>query len=202
MAENTITNAGFSEPPRLTGSPLTDMASIAEWLWDFYATAIVGRGLLQTQALSQEFAQQFPELAAQGFGALAVLNEVDLNTINDAAVHSDVWTPTLFNGTNLAASVAHDGRFIRVGNIVQCAGRVDVDPTAAGKTVLGVSLPLTSDFTADDQLSGCAASIEVAGFSAGVYADTTNNRATIEWIAVDTASRKLDFTFTYRIITP
>lgn len=201
MAEP-IVNAGFSEPPRLTGDPITDMASIAEWLWDFYSTAIVGRGLLQTQALSQEFAQQFPELAAQGFGALAVLNEVDLNTINDAAVHSALWTPTLFNGVNMAASVAHEGRYIRVGDIVHCAGRLDADPTAAGQAGLGISLPIASNFTAADQLSGCAASIEVAGFSAGVYADTANDRASMEWIAVDIASRKLDFTFSYRIITP
>jgi hypothetical protein len=193
---------GFAEPPKLTGNPTTDIASMSEWQWQFYEAAILSGGLLQTNRLATQFTQEFPELAAQGFGALAVLNEVDLATINDEAVNPGEWTPTLFSTLNIAAATPHQSRYIRIGNIVCCYGRADVDPTTTGQTRLGLSLPLPSNIGANDELSGVAAAIAVAGFSAGIYGDTANDRAIIEWVAVDTSARALDFTFAYKINAP
>ena len=198
MAQSTQTTA-FIEPPRLTGDPATDTAGISEWMWEFYSTAILGGGLLQTQRFSQEFATQYPQLAAQGFGALAVLNEVTLAQINTDSVDMGEWTPALTAVANVAAASAHVCRFIRIGSMVQCAGVVAVDPTAAGATRLALSLPIPSNIASFSELSGVAASFSVAGFSAALYGDASNDRAIMEWVAVDFANRDLNFQFMYKI---
>lgn len=117
-----------------------------------------------------------------------------------AATLSGTYTPTLTNTTNVAASTAYSCQYARVNGVVVVSGRVDVDPTAAGQVVLGISLPVASALANTNELAGTAAAIAVAGQSAGIYADTTNDRATMEWVAVDTANRAMYFTFAYRII--
>ena len=113
---------------------------------------------------------------------------------------SGSYTPTLTNTTNLAASTAYACYYQRVGSVVLVAGRVDVDPTAAGQCVLGLTVPIASNFTTANQLGGTAASPTVAGQSAAIYSDAANDRATMEWVAVDTANRAMYFTFAYGVI--
>lgn len=110
------------------------------------------------------------------------------------------YTPTLSNTTNVAASTSFQWQYLRVGNTVTASGPVDVDPTAAGQVVLGISLPIASNFGADEDCSGVGAAIDVASQSAGIHADVANNRATLEWIAVDTANRRMYCTMTYQVI--
>lgn len=133
-------------------------------------------------------------LSQTGTGAVSAAPAWD-----DAPV-SGTWTPTLTNTTNIAASTAYAGQYLRVGNSVTCSGKVDIDPTAAGQVVLGISLPVASNFATDQQCCGTASAIAVASQSAGIHADTTNDRATMEWIAVDTANRTMYYTFTYQVI--
>jgi hypothetical protein len=73
-----------------------------------------------------------------------------------AGIASSTWTPTLTNTTNLDASTAYQGQYIRFGNTVTCSGKVDVDPTAAAATVLGISLPIVSNFGATEDCAGTA----------------------------------------------
>lgn len=110
------------------------------------------------------------------------------------------YNPTLFNTTNVAASTAYQAQYLKVGATVAVGGRVDVDPTAAGQVQLGISLPVASNFGATEDCGGTAASIAVAGQSAGIYADAANDRAVMEWIAVDTANRAMYFSFVYQVI--
>lgn len=117
-----------------------------------------------------------------------------------ALVTSNVWTPTLDNTTNVAASTAYDGQYIRVGNRVIASGRVDVDPTAAAATELGISLPVASNFGALEDCAGVAFCPAVAGEGAAVSADAANNRAKMNWIATDTANRAFYFIFLYDVI--
>jgi len=116
------------------------------------------------------------------------------------AITGGLYTPTLTNTTNLAASTAYECQWQQTENTITVSGRVDVDPTAAGQCVLGLTIPVSSQFDAVEQLAGTAVSPAVAGQCAALYADTTNFRATMEWVAVDTANRAMYFTFTYRII--
>lgn len=117
-----------------------------------------------------------------------------------STIVAGTYTPTLTNTTNVAASTAYLCQYLRVGATVTVSGKVDVDPTAAGQVQLGISLPVASNFGAVTDCGGAAAAIAVAGQSAGVYADATNDRMTMEWIAVDTANRAMFFTATYRVI--
>jgi hypothetical protein len=113
---------------------------------------------------------------------------------------SGVYTPTLTDVTNIDDSTGFQCQWLRVGSTVTVSGKVDVDPTAVGQTQLGISLPIASNFGAEDDCCGVAAAREIAGQSAGILADATNDRAQMEWIAVDLANRAMYFTFTYRII--
>lgn len=114
---------------------------------------------------------------------------------------SGVYTPTLYNVTNVAASTPYSCQFMRVGNTVHVSGRVDVDPTASGtQTDLGISIPFTSDFAEMHQCAGTGVAPLVDGLSGAIYADATNNRATLSFVTTITANTAIFFTFMYRDI--
>jgi len=115
-------------------------------------------------------------------------------------IASGTYTPTLTNTTNVAASTAFQCQWMRVGNVVTVSGRVSVDPTAAGATVLGISLPLASNIGAVEDCAGTAFANAVAGQGAAIWGDATNDRASMEWVAVDLTNQGMSFTFTYEII--
>lgn len=123
-----------------------------------------------------------------------------LVTISNITFSSGTYTPTLSNTTNITASTAYQCQYLRVGDTVTVSGKVDVDPTAAGQVQLGITLPISSNIGAVEDLGGTASAIAVAGQSAGIYGDATNNRATMEWIAVDLSNRAMFFTFSYQVI--
>jgi hypothetical protein len=112
------------------------------------------------------------------------------------------YTPTLTNTTNLDGSTAYSCQYLRVGDVVTVSGRVDANPTAAGATALGISLPIASNFTLAgvSECAGVAFAASVAGQGANISADVTNDRANMQWVAVDTANRDMIFTFTYRVV--
>jgi hypothetical protein len=110
------------------------------------------------------------------------------------------YTPTLTGTANVAASTAYECQYLRVGATVTVSGKVDVDPTSAVDTQLGISLPISSNFGAIEDCAGVAAAFAVAGQSAVIQADTTNDRALMRWLAVNTANQNMFFTFTYQII--
>lgn len=113
---------------------------------------------------------------------------------------SGTYTPTLFNTTNVAASTAYSCQYLRVGSVVTVSGKVDVDPTAAGFTVIGISLPIASNLANGNELGGTGAAPGIAGLSAGILADSANDRAVMEWTAVDITNQSWAFQFLYRIL--
>jgi len=117
-------------------------------------------------------------------------------------VASGVYTPTLTNGVNVAASTAYECHWTRVGKVVTVSGQVGIDPTAgATLTELGVSLPIASAFSAGRQLGGVAASEGAASLSARVTADIANDRASIAYTnTADVAARDWSFTFQYLVV--
>lgn len=117
-----------------------------------------------------------------------------------AATLSGTYTPTLTNTTNLAASTAYQCQYLRVNNTVTVSGRVDIDPTALGQIVLGISLPVPSNFGAVEDCGGVGAPYSSATRAFGIYADVANDRATMEAIVADIANFGVYFTFTYQVI--
>lgn len=110
---------------------------------------------------------------------------------------SGIWTPTLTNVTNITGSTAVQSQYMKKGNVVNCSGRVQIDPTAAGAAELGMSLPVASNFTSVGNCGGVATNSAVAGIAIAILPDTTNDRASFQWIVVDTANRAYHFTFQY-----
>lgn len=118
----------------------------------------------------------------------------------DGNVYSGIYTPTLTNVANVAASTAFACQYMRVGDVVTVSGQVDIDPTTISTlTQLGMSLPIASNFTLNAQCGGTGSTAGVAGQVIAVQGDTTNDRAQFAYICSDTANRSVNFSFTYLI---
>lgn len=115
------------------------------------------------------------------------------------AISGGTYTPTLTNVTNIDASTVYQAQYIKVGTTVTVSGKVDVDPTAAAATELGISLPVASNFGANEDCAGVAHQ-QAAQEGGAISADTANDRASLQFLATGTASRTLYFTFTYQVI--
>jgi hypothetical protein len=111
------------------------------------------------------------------------------------------YTPTLYNTTNVAASVLNqDFIFMQEGSVVTVSGSVQIDPTSAASTVLGISLPVASNFGTSYDCNGNGTSSGATPQLASITADDVNNRALVNFTAVSTANAYWRVMFTYRII--
>jgi hypothetical protein len=117
-------------------------------------------------------------------------------------IASGTYTPTPTHVANVAASTAYACQWIRVGNVVTVSGKVDIDTTLAASTAteLGMSLPIASNFTAEQNLGGTAASDSVASLSARIKADATNDRASIVFKSISVTNDSFNFSFTYVVL--
>lgn len=113
-----------------------------------------------------------------------------------------VYTPTLYNTTNVAASTAYQCQYCRVGDMVFVSGKVSIDGTAAAATLLGLDIPIASNFGAAEDLGG-SASCGTFQQSIAIYADVANNRASFTFLIPaigGAANLDYSFKFMYRII--
>lgn len=131
---------------------------------------------------------------------LTAAEHISVQALVAIPIAAGTYTPTLTNAVNISASTAYQAQYIRVGATCFVSGKVDVDPTAVGAVDLGISLPIASNFGAVEDCGGAAAAIAVAGQSAAVLADVANDRASMQWTAVDVANRAMFFSFGYQII--
>lgn len=115
---------------------------------------------------------------------------------------SNVYTPTLTINANLDSVTAFQSQWLRVGNVVTVSGRMTADPTAAANTSTSVyiSLPVASNFGAIEDCGGTAACNSVFGLAAAIYADTSSDRAIMQWSSQQTSAVSMLYSFTYRII--
>jgi hypothetical protein len=99
-------------------------------------------------------------------------------------IGSGTFTPTLYNGANVASSSHVGSHWFRVGNVVHASGHITIDPTAATTyTDVGMSTPIFENFGVPSELSGIAIryTIGAATAVAIITADGTNNRAYLEY---------------------
>ncbi|MFA5898366.1 MAG: hypothetical protein WC829_04555 [Hyphomicrobium sp.] len=120
----------------------------------------------------------------------------------NVVIASGVYTPTLTNTTNVAASTAYECPYMRVGDMVLVSGIVDIDVTAATTvTLMGMSVPIASNFATQSNAGGAAAAAGVALSAFAIEADVTNDRVSFRGVSGSgTANSGFSFSFTYRII--
>ncbi len=136
-------------------------------------------------------------VAMSGAGTLSNAGVLALTVVTA----SGVYTPTLFNVANVAASTAYQCQYARVGSVVTVSGKVDVDPTlAATSTQVGISLPVASNIGALEDCCGTAFASGIAAQGAAILGDMTNDRAQMQWISSDITNQSMYFHFQYRII--
>ena len=111
---------------------------------------------------------------------------------------SGTYTPTLTGVANVDTATAYACKYLRVGNIVHVAGKLDIDCTAVALTQLGISLPIASNLAGDGDARGTAASLIPETMV--IRGDATNDRAEMIYTAVSTANHGVSFQFTYEVL--
>jgi hypothetical protein len=117
-------------------------------------------------------------------------------------VASGTYTPTLTNVTNLDGSTAYALQYMQVGNTITVSGKVDIDPTSNGPTVLGISLPIASTFASNGECGGAGREHANGAAPAGIIADTSNSRAELQIAVGSGTATTITFTFTYKLTPP
>jgi hypothetical protein len=127
----------------------------------------------------------------------------------DGNIFSGTYTPQqlsiggIAQNTNVDAVTYQLAQYMRVGNMVTVSGRVDIDATATGNTIVQFSVPIASNFSSTAQGAGTAAftSATVANNSfARLSAQTTDDCIFLQCNSTNTASVSWFYNFTYRII--
>ncbi len=118
--------------------------------------------------------------------------------VNGTTLTDGLWTPTLTGVLNVGSSTAYECQWSRpTPNTIVFSGMIAVDPITTGSTIIGISLPVASDFTAFEKAGGTGH--EPSGVGASVYADHTNDRLNFSFNSMGTTNLVFNFSGTYRI---
>ena len=118
--------------------------------------------------------------------------------IEDRFEHG-TYTPTLTGTVNVSSSTAYVCQYMRIGNVVTVSGKVDITPTSANTyTELGMTLPIASNLTTDEECSGSGGGKSTQVTPALIMGDATNDRAEIE-MRPGAGSQTYYFTYTYQV---
>lgn len=151
---------------------------------------IVGGGTIDgstTYILGTQY--QAVTVAATAAGNYHIVSTASVS----GAVTSGTYTPTLFNTTNVSASTPSSCQWSRVGNIVTVSGFASVTATSATSTVLGISLPVASNFTTTSDLNGIGSNSGGASTGWTLQGDAANDRAVMGFGAVVTGVPQPEF---------
>jgi len=144
------------------------------------AALVIGEGELVGRPVGSDLSSMTPS------GVRAML-DLDFGT----------YTPVISNISNLSPVVASVAQWLRIGNVVTVSGKLVVDAIAAAAASLQMSLPVASNFTAEEQCGGTAST---GAETAAMGADSGTDLAFMDWVAVNTAAVAMRYTFTYQIL--
>ncbi len=153
-------------------------------------------------ASDDDLAEKFAMRADGRFYGVALHNNAGAVTgTTNQYIASGTYTPTLTNTTNIDASDPKACQWTRVGNVVTVGGQFDVDPTSsAAATVLGMSLPIASNFDGQVRLGGASSAVALGVQEAwGIQADPVTDVASFEGFAESASNHTVSFSFTYLI---
>lgn len=129
----------------------------------------------------------------------ASTNGIDVPTSAAGTAYSNHYTPTLTGVQNVTSSTARDIGYARTGNWVTGAGQFDVNPTAAGQVIIGVSLPVSSNFSTGYE-GGGAGGVQGIASAVVVLIDTTNKRFSLLYQATASGAQTVIFSFGYQVV--
>lgn len=136
------------------------------------------------------------KLSREGFQILqSIHNRIEGAGGLAAVTAAGQYTPTFTGLVNTDTVTGSAANYVKTGSLVTVSGSVTVDAAAAGSASFGVSLPIPSNFATVTDCSG----MMVSGNGA-ITADTSNDRANVQFTAPDGASHSYVFSFSYRII--
>lgn len=120
---------------------------------------------------------------------------------NEGLIYSSSYTPTLTSVQNIASAEVSGttAYFTRVGNNVSVFGQIDMATAAAGASEVGISLPIASNLAASYQCTGVGAN-STNNTVCRILADSTNNRAKMNFTAIGTSAVGYSFNFSYVIL--
>mgnify|MGYP000869373597 CR=1 FL=1 len=111
------------------------------------------------------------------------------------------YTPFISKITNINTVAARQCTYIRIGNTCSVSGQCDIKATATGSIVIGIALPVASNFSTSYQAGGAAASTNTtSNFSGTIQANSTSDIVELKYYASDTNVNTVTFSFLYEII--
>lgn len=125
---------------------------------------------------------------------------VQRNTIT-----SGTYSPTLVAVNNVTSGESRTCYWTRVGNVVTVSGYISITTTSNSvETVIGIGLPIASNFTGSSQASG-SGNYYISSINnqmGRIDADATNDRATLRFFPVSGSGGGIEtqFTFTYIVL--
>jgi hypothetical protein len=115
-----------------------------------------------------------------------------------ASVSDGFYTPTLTNVSNVTATTAYEAYWLKVGTKVTVFGQLDIQATALGAAVVGMSFPVAVTTIFAHQASGNVSS-GVEGETGHVKADDINLRAELTLNANGTLNHRIYYHYSYLV---
>ena len=119
-----------------------------------------------------------------------------------ANISTGTYTPVVTMVSNVTSTTAIvSGSWIRIGNFVTVNGSFELNATAAANTEWGVSLPIASEISVQNDLEGWAIGLNIATWPGVGRGDVANNRADYYMVATAAAigNNGYRFSFIYEI---
>lgn len=169
----------------------TTVAAMVTTLGGAAATGTAGTGLVYATS---------PALVTPTLG-VAACTSMDFGNGVVADVFYGTWTPTISSATNVDSSTPRAGHYIRVGDRVFFAVRIDIDTTTnAANTQWNFSLPVATNFASSLQLAGGGFSLTVGNRAIFAIADATNDTGQCQYNAIGTGVEAFNVIGGYAII--
>lgn len=132
-------------------------------------------------------------------GAATFSSTLGINGVSDS-VKGGTYTPTASNTGNLTSVAPQVCQFIRVGNIVNVSGVINIQPTISGAVFFDISLPVFGGNFANFTQTGGNGVTNVVYDSYTINSNGGTTRVSFNGVSTYPAVHSLYFTFQYIIL--
>lgn len=130
----------------------------------------------------------------------ATSDAITFNGSPAGLIISGEYSPTASSTVNIDSAVFEDVKYVRVGSYVWVTGSVGINPTSATTlTTLEFDVPISSDFTQGDDVTGVAV-CQSGNIVSAMFANTTTNKVLMSYVNGTSTSNLLwCFSLAYRV---